>query len=44
VGKNAKVIITGGYGNLIAQKLKGIHEVNDDLTLTGLIQVYKRLG
>ncbi len=44
VGKKAKVIITGGYGNLIAQKLKGIHEVNDDLTLIGLIQVYKRLS
>ena len=41
LGLKAKVIATGGYGELIASQTKVIDSVNEDLTLIGLQMIYE---
>jgi len=44
VGKNAKVIGTGGNIKLISKYCRKINKVDSDLTLKGLNLIYKNLG
>jgi len=43
IGRNTKVIATGGLANLIAKESKMIEEVNPTLTLEGLRRIYFRV-
>ena len=42
LGKDAKVVATGGLANLIAKQSKAIDVVEPFLTLDGLYMLYKR--
>ena len=39
---NPRIILTGGFGNLISDKLDIDHVYNETLTIEGMIDIYKR--
>ena len=38
-----KIVLTGGFGKLISEKLQIDHEYNERLTLEGMLEIYRKL-
>ena len=40
--KNPNIILTGGFGPMITQKLSIKHEYDEALTIWGMVEIYKQ--